>query len=282
MIGGQNMNKPKPFVKWVGGKRQIIDKIKEYAPKEYNCYYEPFVGGGAVLFELAPKNAVINDFNEELINVYKVITNEEKYKKMMKILKLYEKKNSEEFYYYIRNQDRQKASISRMKDYTRAARTLYLNKACFNGLYRVNSNNEFNVPYNKSAKIKTYDENNLKMVHEYLINNDIKILTGDFEEAVKEARKGDFVYFDPPYDTLNDSFTSYTKNGFDKNEQLRLFETYKMLDKKGVNVMLSNHNTPFINDLYKDYKIIVVNAKRSVNSNGKKRGNVEETIIINY
>jgi DNA adenine methylase len=120
------------------------------------------------------------------------------------------------------------------------------------------------------------------MVHEYLINNDIKILTGDFEEAVKEARKGDFVYFDPPYDTLNDSFTSYTKNGFDKNEQLRLFETYKMLDKKGVNVMLSNHNTPFINDLYKDYKIIVVNAKRSVNSNGKKRGNVEETIIINY
>lgn len=276
------MNKPKPFVKWVGGKRQIIDKIKEYAPKEYNCYYEPFVGGGAVLFELAPKNAVINDFNEELINVYKVITNEEKYKKMMKILKLYEKKNSEEFYYYIRNQDRKKASISRMKDYTRAARTLYLNKACFNGLYRVNSNNEFNVPYNKSAKIKTYDENNLKMVHEYLINNDIKILTGDFEEAVKEARKGDFVYFDPPYDTLNDSFTSYTKNGFDKNEQLRLFETYKMLDKKGVNVMLSNHNTPFINDLYKDYKIIVVNAKRSVNSNGKKRGNVEETIIINY
>jgi len=276
------MNKPKPFVKWVGGKRQIIDKIKEYAPKEYNCYYEPFVGGGAVLFELAPKNAVINDFNEELINVYKVITNEEKYKKMMKILKLYEKKNSEEFYYYIRNKDRKKASISRMKDYTRAARTLYLNKACFNGLYRVNSNNEFNVPYNKSAKIKTYDENNLKMVHEYLINNDIKILTGDFEEAVKEARKGDFVYFDPPYDTLNDSFTSYTKNGFDKNEQLRLFETYKMLDKKGVNVMLSNHNTPFINDLYKDYKIIVVNAKRSVNSNGKKRGNVEETIIINY
>ena len=276
------MNKPKPFVKWVGGKRQIIDKILKYAPSNFDVYYEPFIGGGAVLFELMPKKAVINDFNEELINAYKVVTNEEKYKKMMKILKSYEKKNSEEFYYYIRNKDRNKASINRMKDYTRAARTLYLNKACFNGLYRVNSNNEFNVPYNNSTKLRTYDESNLKAVHNYLTENNIVILNGDFEEAIKTAKKGDFVYFDPPYDTLKDSFTNYTKNGFDKNAQIRLFETYKKLDKKGVKVMLSNHNTPFINELYKDYKKIVINAKRSINANGKGRGNVEETIIINY
>ncbi len=276
------MIKAKPFVKWAGGKRQIIKELKKYIPEDIECYYEPFVGGGALFFDLAPKKAVINDFNGELINVYRVLCDFEKYTKMCNLLKAYEAKNSEEFYYEIRNKDRNKSSISKMSDYTRAARTIYLNKACFNGLYRVNSKNEFNVPFNKKLKLNTYDGENLLTIHTYLIMNDITIMNGDFEKSVENAKSGDFVYFDPPYDTLNNSFTSYTENGFGKEEQRRLFDVYKRLDKKGVKVMLSNHNTPFINELYKDYNIRVIKAKRNINSNGKGRGSVEETIITNY
>lgn len=276
------MKQAKPFVKWVGGKRQLVKEIMKYIPKEYNCYYEPFVGGGAVLFALNPKRAVINDLNNELINAYRVIKDKDKHHKMCKLLDNYEKQNNEDFYYEIRNKDREKETLEGMQDYERAARTIYLNKACFNGLYRVNSNGEFNVPYNKKAKINTYDDENLKLVHEFLNSNNIEILSDDFEKVVKSAKAGDFVYFDPPYDNLNDSFTSYTKYGFGKKEQIRLFNLFKKLDKKGVKVMLSNHNTPFINDLYSDYKITVVKARRNVNSNGKGRGFVEETIITNY
>jgi DNA adenine methylase len=276
------MAKAKPFVKWVGGKRQIIEDIKKYAPKEYNTYYEPFVGGGAVLFELAPKTFVINDFNKELINVYKVLCDSEKYNKMILILNDYQEKNCEEFYYQMRNIDRKKEEFNKLKDYERAARTIYLNKACFNGLYRVNSKGEFNVPFNKSKKLNTYDLDNLNSIHEFLTKNEVTILEGDFEDSLKNVKKGDFVYFDPPYDNLNNSFTSYTENGFGKGEQVRLFNCYKKLDKLGVKVMLSNHNTSFINELYKDYNITVITAKRNINSNGSKRGKVEETIITNY
>lgn len=276
------MIKGKPFVKWAGGKRQIIDKLKKYLPEDFDTYYEPFVGGGALLFELSPQKAVINDSNEELINVYKVLCNEEKFKKMCHTLNHYETSHSEEFYYEIRNKDRNKKSFNRLADYTRAARTIYLNKACFNGLYRVNSKNEFNVPFGKKKKVNTYEGSNLITVSNYLTMNDVKILCCDFEEAVKDAKKGDFIYFDPPYDSDTSTFNSYTETGFDKDEQRRLAKVYKELDQRGCYVMLSNHNTKLINELYKDYNIHVIEAKRNINSDGKKRGKVEEVIITNY
>lgn len=276
------MLKAKPFVKWAGGKRQIIDELKKYIPDEFNTYYEPFIGGGALLFELAPKKAVINDSNAELMNVYQVLCDDSKFKKMCRVLNNYEANHSEEFFYEIRNKDKNKNTFNRLSDYTRAARTIYLNKACFNGLYRVNSKNEFNVPFGKKSKVNTYDGNNLITVSNYLTMNDIKILNKDFEEALKDAKKGDFVYFDPPYDSDNNIFTSYTEEGFGKEEQRRLAKVFKELDQKGVYVMLSNHNTTLINELYKDYHIHVIEAKRNINSNGKKRGKVEEVIITNF
>ncbi len=276
------MFKGKPFVKWAGGKRQIIDKLKEYVPDEYNTYYEPFIGGGALLFELSPKNAVINDSNEELMNVYRCLCDEEKFKKMCNLLNHYEAEHSEEFYYEIRNKDKNKNAYSRLSDYTKAARTIYLNKACFNGLYRVNKKNEFNVPFGKKTKVNTYEGSNLITVSNYLTMNNIKILSIDFEEAVKDVKPKDFIYFDPPYDSDTSTFNSYTEEGFDRNEQIRLAKVFKELDKKGAYVMLSNHNTSLINDLYKDYNIHLIEAKRNINANGKKRGKVEEVIITNY
>ena len=276
------MIKAKPFVKWAGGKRQIIDELKKYVPEEYNTYYEPFIGGGALLFELAPKNAVINDCNEELMNVYNILRNPEKYGSMCKILNKYEREHSEEFYYEIRNKDRNKGMFSRISDYTRAARTIYLNKACFNGLYRVNSKGEFNVPFGKKDKVNTYDGENLLNVHYYLTNNNVIVDCSDFEASLSTAKEGDFVYIDPPYDSDTGTFNSYTEGGFGKEEQRRLARVFKELDSKGVKVMLSNHNTILVNELYKDYNIHLIEAKRSINSKGNKRGKVEEVIITNY
>ena len=276
------MFKGKPFVKWAGGKRQIIEKLKNYVPDEFNTYYEPFIGGGALLFELSPKNAVINDSNEELMNVYRCLCDEEKFKKMCNLLNHYEAEHSEEFYYEIRNKDKNKKAYDRLSDYTKAARTIYLNKACFNGLYRVNKKNEFNVPFGKKTKVNTYEGSNLITVSNYLTRNNIKILSIDFEEAVKDVKAKDFIYFDPPYDSDTSTFNSYTEEGFDRNEQIRLAKVFKELDKKGAYVMLSNHNTSLINDLYKGYNIHIIEAKRNINSNGKKRGKVEEVIITNY
>ena len=276
------MFKGKPFVKWAGGKRQIIDKLKQYVPDDFNTYYEPFVGGGALLFELSPKNAVINDSNKELMNVYSVLCNEEKFKKMCSVLNSYEANHSEEFFYELRNKDRNKKTFNRLSDYTRAARTIYLNKACFNGLYRVNSKDEFNVPFGKKTKVNTYDGSNLITVSNYLTMNNVKIQCVDFEESVKTAKKGDFVYFDPPYDSDTATFNSYTEEGFGKDEQRRLAAVFKDLDERGVYVMLSNHNTILVKELYKDYHIHVIEAKRNINSNGKKRGKVEEVIITNF
>ena len=276
------MLKGKPFVKWAGGKRQIMKDIKKYIPDNYSTYYEPFVGGGAVFFELAPKKAVLNDYNKELMNVFECIKDEIRFEKMCNELNHHEANHSEEYYYKIRDLDKDKKKFNKLVDYKRAARTIYLNKACFNGLYRVNSKNEFNVPYGKKEKVNTYEGQNLGIVHCILNFNDIELLSTDFEEAVKNAKKGDFIYFDPPYDSDTSTFNSYTEDGFGKEEQVRLFELFEKLDKKGCYIMLSNHNTKLIRDLYKNYNINVIKAKRNINANGKKRGNVEEVLITNY
>lgn len=276
------MLKGKPFVKWAGGKRQILDKLKEHLPEEYDTYYEPFVGGGALLLDLLPEKAVINDCNYELMNVYACIQDEDKLKKMTKELDSYETKHSEEFYFEIRNKDKDKLKFGKMADYKRAARTIYLNKACFNGLYRVNSKNEFNVPFNKKEKVNTYEGSNIEAIHYYLNYRNVTLKSCDFEEAVKDAKKGDFIYFDPPYDSDTETFNSYTKDGFGKEEQVRLARVYKELSDRGCYVMLSNHNTKLINELYDGFNIHVIEAKRNINANGKKRGKVEEVIITNY
>ncbi len=276
------MLKGKPFVKWAGGKRQILDKLIKYVPEDFNTYYEPFVGGGALFFELSPKNAVINDSNEELINVFRCIKDEEKLTKMCNELNHHEANHSEEYYYKIRNIDRDKKKFNRLSDYKRAARTIYLNKACFNGLYRVNSKGEFNVPFGKKLKVNTYEGQNIGIIHAYLNFNNINILSIDFEEAVKDAKEGDFIYFDPPYDSDTSTFNSYTEDGFSKDEQIRLSNVFKDLSDRGCFVMLSNHNTVLINELYKDFYIHKITAKRNINSDGKKRGKVEEVIITNY
>ena len=276
------MLKGKPFVKWAGGKRSIIDKLKKLVPDEYNTYYEPFVGGGALLFELQPKKAVINDYNSELINVYECIKDEKKFENMCAELNKHETNHSEEYYYKIRDLDRNKNKFNKIADYKRAARTIYLNKACFNGLYRVNSKNEFNVPSGKKTKVNTYEGPNLGIVHCLLNFFDIKILSTDFEESVKDAKKGDFIYFDPPYDSDTTTFNSYTENGFGKEEQIRLAKVFKELDKKGCYVMLSNYNTSLVKDLYKDYNFNYITAQRNIGAKAKNRGVVEEVIITNY
>lgn len=276
------MIKGKPFVKWAGGKRQIIDKLKEFVPDEFGTYFEPFVGGGALLFELSPRSAVVNDSNRELMNVYECIRDSKKFEAMCKELNKHEANHTEEYYYEVRNIDRDKYKFSKLVDYKRAARTIYLNKACFNGLYRVNSRGEFNVPFGKKMKVNTYEGQNLGIICGYLNYNDVKLLSVDFEEAVKEAKKGDFIYFDPPYDSDTATFNSYTEEGFGKEQHRRLARVYKELADRGCYVMLSNHNTMLVNELYKDYNIHVIEAKRNINANGKKRGNVEEVIITNY
>lgn len=276
------MLKAKPFVKWAGGKRSIIDKLINLVPEDFNTYYEPFVGGGAMLYELQPKKAVINDYNTELMNVYECIKDENKFANMCSELNKHEAKHSEDYYYEIRDLDRDKKKFNKLADYKRAARTIYLNKACFNGLYRVNSKNEFNVPSGKKNKVNTYDGPNLGIIHCLLNFNDIKLLSTDFEEAVKNAKKGDFIYFDPPYDSDTSTFNSYTENGFGKEEQKRLAEVFKDLDKRGCYIMLSNYNTKLIKELYKDFNFNYVEAQRNIGASSKNRGKVEEVIITNY
>lgn len=276
------MLKGKPFVKWAGGKRSIINELIRLSPYEFDTYYEPFVGGGAMLFELSPKKAVINDYNTELINVYNCIKDENKFTLMCKELNKHETNHSEEYYYQIRDLDRDKKKFNKIVDYKRAARTIYLNKACFNGLYRVNSKNEFNVPSGKKKKINTYDGINLGIIYSFLNLNDIKILSTDFEESVKDAKKGDFIYFDPPYDSDTYTFNSYTENGFGKDEQKRLADVFKDLDRRGCYVMLSNYNTILIKDLYKNFNFNYIETQRNIGAKAQNRGIVEEVIITNF
>ena len=272
----------KPFIKWVGGKGKLIPELRNFYPKSYDRYFEPFVGGGALFMHLGRKNVIINDFSEDLMNVYKLIR--DSHTELMDALDKLEiehQKGPKQHYYNIREMDRDE-EWGEVDALIKAARFIYLNKTCFNGLYRVNKKGYFNVPFNGKEKINTYEKDNIINLSKYLNNANIKILTGDFEDAVKKAKKGDFIFFDPPYDVIkNDSFEKYTKEGFGVEGQKRLAKLFKKLDKKGCYVMLTNHNTPLINELYKDYNIDVINVKRMVNSDASNRVGVE-TIIYNY
>lgn len=272
-----------PFVKWAGGKTQLLEVIESHLPETFNRYFEPFVGGGALLFKLQPKAFSINDSNEELICVYKCLENNELFELLKNELLKHEENHSEEHYYKVREMDKLEG-FNELSIYVRAARMIYLNKACFNGLYRVNSKGYFNVPSGKKKVVNCFDKKTFDNLNLFFKNRKPVITSVDFEEAVKNAKAGDFVYFDPPYDTWEEknSFTSYDKNAFGKEEQVRLAKVFKELSYKGVYVMLSNHNTRFINELYKEFHITVVPAKRMINSKADGRGEVEEVIITNY
>ena len=272
-----------PVVKWVGGKRQLLPEIKKYSPKKFNTYFEPFVGGGAVLFEFQPKNAIVNDINKELINLYSVIQNNVE-ELISKLSDTDTYSNTSECYYKIRELDREPQKYNKMTGIDRAARILYLNKTCYNGLYRVNSVGEFNSPFGSYKNPNIVNEITLRAVNKYFNESNIKFLNVDFENAVKNAKKGDFIYFDPPYAPISktSNFTGYNESGFGENEQIRLKTLCDILDKKGVKFLLSNSDCEFIRELYRDYNIVTIKAKRAINSNGNNRGTVSEVLIRNY
>lgn len=269
----------RPFLKWAGGKRQLLPELQRHIP-EYEAYFEPFVGAGALLFHLQPKRAVISDTNTELINCYNVI----RYDLSELLEDLHGHERTEEYYYKIRGIDRDEDAFKRLSNVQRASRVIFLNKTCYNGLFRVNSKGHFNVPFGRYRNPKIVDRDVLEAVNRYLNTHDVVIYNEDFEKAVQDARKGDFVYFDPPYDPVSDtaSFTGYSINGFGRDEQRRLKKVYDELTRKGVKCLLSNSATPFVLALYQDYEIIEVAASRSINSVSNRRGKVDEVIVKNW
>ncbi|MHC1734536.1 MAG: DNA adenine methylase [Erysipelotrichaceae bacterium] len=273
----------KPYLKWAGGKRQLLEEIRRYVPSRFTTYYEPFVGAGAVLFDLQPRRAVINDFNAQLITTYRVI--KENVEGLIEVLKLHRENNSNEYFYRIRELDRDQDSFSQLTDVEIAARFIFMNKTCYNGLYRVNAQGLFNVPYGKYKNPMICDEPALKAVSHYLNENDVQIHTGDFAAILGKADKNSFVYFDPPYHSDdNTNFTGYQAGGFDENEQRRLSEVFFDLTNRGVKCLLSNADTPFIRSLYTDerYTVETVTAKRAINSDASGRGDVNEVLVRNF
>jgi len=270
-----------PFTKWTGGKRQLLPVIRELMPKTYNRYFEPFVGGGALFFDLAPKDAVINDFNAELINCYQQIKDNPQ--ELIEILKVHQEYNSKEYYLDLRSADRDER-IDMMSEVQRAARILYMLRVDFNGLYRVNSKNQFNVPYGRYKNPKIVDEELISAISVYLNNNQLEIKTGDFEKAVLDVQPGDFVYFDPPYIPLSETsaFTSYTHEGFSYDDQVRLRDTFKKLSDTGAYVMLSNSSSFLVEELYRDFNIHYVEATRTNGAKSSSRGRISEIIVTNY
>lgn len=271
----------KPFVKWAGGKNGLINSLVSFIPKNFNSYFEPFVGGGALFFYLKNLNILnskkiyLNDKNVELINAYKQIKINPN--KLLEELEILKNNHSKEYFYKIRNLDRDFDFYS-LSEFFRAARFIYLNKTCFNGLCRYNAKGNFNTPMGSYKNPKIYDKDLIFSVHEVLKN--VSITNKDFEVVSLKAKKGDFIYFDPPYYPINktSSFVSYTDN-FSANEQIRLYKLFKMLDCEGIKVLQSNSNTDFIKELYKDFGIIEVISKRAINCKGDKRGKITELII---
>ncbi|WP_066636056.1 DNA adenine methylase [Desulfolucanica intricata] len=269
-----------PIVKWVGGKRQLIHEIEKYIPQKYSTYYEPFFGGGAVLLHLLPTKAVVNDINEELINMYQVI--KDNVEALIEDLGRHE--NSADYFYKIRALDRDNKLYKSLTSVQRASRIIYLNKTCYNGLFRVNRDGKFNTPFGRYKNPNIVNAITLKAISTYFNKNNITFRCGDFEAALNDVEKESFVYLDPPYDPVSDSasFTAYNRGGFDREEQKRLKFLCDKLNNKGIKFLLSNSATDFIKELYKDYKIKIVKAKRAVNSKGDKRGEVNEVLIRNY
>lgn len=269
-----------PVVKWVGGKRQLLEEITQRLPKRVTTYCEPFLGGGAVLFSLQPENAIVNDLNADLMLVYEVIRDDVE----LLIAALEQHENTAEYFYNIRDLDRDKDVYREMSSVERASRIIYLNKTCYNGLFRVNTSGEFNSPFGHYKNPNIVNAHVLRAVSKYLIANNVQLFHMDFEEVLQQVPKGGFVYLDPPYDPVSDTanFTGYNRGGFGREEQERLKRCCDELAARGVRFLLSNSATSFIKELYAGYTVEIVHAKRTVNSNASKRGAVEEVLIRNY
>lgn len=274
------MIKAKPFVKWVWGKRQLINQIEKLFPKEFNNYHEPFLWWWAVFFNLQKKQSFLSDVNEELINVYQTI--KENPKELIKFLEtlVY----SKEFYEQIRAWDRVENWQNNYTKIQRAWRFIYLNRTCFNWLYRVNSKGQFNVPIWSYKNPDFVQEENILNTSKLLNKTKAEIKLQSFENVLDKSTSWDFVYFDPPYDVLNQTsnFTSYNESWFGRDMQVKLRDVFVELNKKWVKVMLSNHNTDFIREIYAWFRFEIVKAKRNVNSKASWRGEVEEILVINY
>ena len=277
----------KPYLKWAGGKRQLLTEIKAYLPRNISAlrYFEPFVGAGALFLDHQPQKTVINDNNKDLILTYKVI--KRNIDELIEELTTHKARNNEKYYYQIREQDRNREAFAEFTDIQKAARLIYLNKTCYNGLYRVNSQGLFNVPYGRYTNPAICDEPVLRAIHRYFNrkNVEIEILNGDFAVAVENAGRGSFIYFDPPYHSPeNTNFTGYQAGGFDDDEQRRLRDVFVARTDAGAKCLLSNSDTQFVRELYCDnrFETITVKAKRAINSNSAGRGEVDEVLIKNW
>ena len=270
-------DKTYPIVKWVGGKRQLMFELIKNMPKTYNRYFEPFIGGGALFFELQPENGYISDLNEELINLYSVVRDNV----YALIDDLRKHDVSKEYFIKIRNLDRTN-KYTNLSDVEKASRFIYLNRTCFNGMYRVNSLGQFNVPFGNYKNPRIVDTENLINCSKLLQKTEM--LCSDFTEILNKVKKGDFVYLDPPYVPLNEtsSFTSYTKDGFDIDMQFKLRDVCNELDTMGVMFMLSNSDTELVNEMYSNYAIKKVYASRAINANANGRGKITEVLVRNY
>ena len=269
-----------PVLKWVGGKRQLLQTLIPMLPKKITSYCEPFLGGGAMLFHLQPKKALINDINANLILVYEVIRDD--VENLINALSKYQ--NDSETFYAVRDLDRDKIKYAALSEVERAARIIYLNKTCYNGLYRVNNAGEFNTPFGSYKSPNIVNAPVLKAVSKYFNSADITITSLDYSEVLTSITPKTFVYLDPPYDPVSDTanFTGYVKGGFSREDQIKLRDCCNDLNERKIKFMLSNSATDFIREIYANYNITTVNAKRAVNSVASKRGDVEEVVIRNY
>ena len=270
-----------PFVKWAGGKKQLLDRLEPRMPETYERYYEPFIGGGALLLDVQPELAIINDTNEQLLNVYRQLKlDAEAVINAVNVLDA----DSCDTACYLATREKYNAKIKAHElDAECAALMIWINKHCFNGLYRVNSKGLFNVPYNNKATGVSIDATNLRNIGLYLQSRDIEIRQGDFEDACMDVAPGDFVYFDSPYVPISETanFTDYTKDGFSLEDHKRLAALYRKLAAQGTKVMLSNHNVPLVHELYIGFTIEEVDVRRAINRNAAKRSG-KEVIITNY
>lgn len=271
----------RPFLKWAGGKRRLLSVLLAHRPHLMGTYYEPFLGGGALLLALQPARAIVNDTNAELINCYEVVRDSVEH--VIAMLQEHKARNSEDYYYEIRDWDRD-SRYGQRPAVERAARVIYLNKTCYNGLFRVNAQGYFNVPFGRYTSPSIVNDGVLRAVSLYLNANDVQFRNVDFATATHDAQAGDFIYFDPPYDPVSStaSFTAYGVHGFGKAEQRRLKDLIDGLTLRECKVMLSNAYTPFILDLYRAYTCLKAGASRVINSNAARRGKVDELVVMNY
>ncbi len=273
--------KIRPLLKWVGGKRQLIDYIKPLIPKDYSTYVEPFFGGGAIFFELEPKQAIINDYNSDLMNVYKIVRDNPD--ELIEKLIFFKKNFTKEYFYEVRAWDRS-VGYNRRNNIDKAARFIFLNKTCYNGLYRVNSKGQFNTPLGRYVNPNIVNNDLIKDLSKYFKKNKIEIISGNYSEVLKDLHSKSFVYLDPPYAplSLTSSFTGYTNKGFNLLDQKILKDECDCLANQNIFFVQSNSDCPFIRELYSDYYFKEVPAKRTINSKALGRGAIGEVLISNH